>query len=101
MRLNNDLEDVNKVIATIEDRSIPFSTEERQTFSFTKNWPILKRKLTEIFQIDLDENWLSHDLTNRLAGHIQKRNFQLMNTVEMKNWLEKTFLGNVDPEELV
>jgi len=99
--LNNDHQDVEKIIAAIENNSLPFSYEEQKRFSFSENWPVFKERLSEILHTALDDKWFNHDLTNRLAGHLQKRNFQLMDAREIKTWLQRTFSGHIDPEELV
>lgn len=101
VKLNQDHHDVDKIILAIEHENVSFSQEERQAFLFNQNWPKLTNRLEALFETKFDNDWLSHDLTNRMAGHIQKRNFQMMRPKDMKNWLSKTYSGILNPEEMV
>ena len=103
VKLDNNQEDVFKIIAAIEAPLDPFTFEERSRYLLKHNWENFTSQICQLSNMNVGsaDAWLSHDLSSRLAGHLRKKGFQFLNGDEMALWLKKTEKKEYDMEEMV
>lgn len=102
VRLDNNL-DEDKIINYLNGPIHQFNQAEREHFLFQKNWPEFINNLNKIKEkqnFDISDNWINHNLNNRLPGHLKSKSFQLMNTKEMENFLKNIFSEKYEVNEL-